>query len=53
MILAAGRLTVANGQASNQAAAMKKELEPTAIRMQALTKAMVEFNKAEADDPPA
>ena len=50
MILAAGRLTVANGQASNQAAAMKKELEPTAIRMQALTKAMVEFNKAEADD---
>lgn len=49
VIVAAGRLAVANGQASNQSAAMKKDLEPTAIRMQALTRTMVEFNKAEAD----
>uniref|UniRef100_A0A9E7ZR89 Methyl-accepting chemotaxis protein n=1 Tax=Bosea sp. NBC_00436 TaxID=2969620 RepID=A0A9E7ZR89_9HYPH len=49
-IVAAGRLAVANGQASNQSAATRKELEPIAIRMQALTRTMVEFNKAEADD---
>lgn len=49
-IVAAGRLAVANGQVSSQSAATKKELEPVAIRMQALTRTMVEFNKAEADD---
>jgi len=49
-IVAAGRLAIANGQVSNQSASTKKELEPVAIRMQALTRTMVEFNKAEADD---
>lgn len=49
-IVAAGRLAVANGQASNQAAATKRDLEPIALRMHAATKTMVDFNKAEADD---
>ncbi len=50
VIVAAGRLAIANGQASNQAAAVKRDLEPTAVRMQAVTKTMLDFNKAEADD---
>lgn len=49
-ILVAGRLSGANEPALNQSAAAKRELDPIAARIQSVAKAMIEFNKAEADD---
>ncbi len=49
-ILAAGKLAAANGQALDQSGAVKSQLEPIALRMQAQVRGILEFNKAEADD---
>jgi methyl-accepting chemotaxis protein WspA len=49
-ILAVGRLSGANEPAPNQSTTAKRDLDPIAARIQSVAKAMIEFNKAEADD---
>lgn len=48
-IIAAGRLAGANEPALNQNTAAKRDLEPIAAQIQTVSKAMIDFNKAEAD----
>ena len=48
-IIAAGRLSGANEPALNQSATAKRDLDPIAARIQSVAKAMIAFNKAEAD----
>lgn len=49
-VVAASKLALANGQALGQSAAMKRDLDPIAVRLQAATRTMIELNKAEADE---
>ncbi len=49
-IMAAGRQAVANGQMTDQAATIRSDLDPIAIKLRGTLREMVDFNKAEADD---
>ncbi|RYE34377.1 MAG: methyl-accepting chemotaxis protein [Hyphomicrobiales bacterium] len=48
-IMAAGRQAVANGQANDQSAAVRSDLDPLATKVRGALREMVDFNKAEAD----
>lgn len=49
LVIAEGNLAIANGQALDQSERVRKELEPVATQIHNAIKAIIEFNKAEAD----
>ncbi|WP_336811321.1 methyl-accepting chemotaxis protein [Bosea sp. MMO-172] len=49
-ILAAGKQAAAKGEAFDQSAAVKRDLEPIGVKVRNTLRGMVDFNKAEADE---